>query len=92
LQVWGIDNNLIKYAAEVNKDKFGLYTVGSNIKIIPEEEAMSLNPDFFFILPWHFKSTFINKYREYINKGGKLIFPLPDLLIVDKKYLEDKGL
>jgi hypothetical protein len=92
LQVWGIDNNLIKYAAEVNKDKFGLYTVGSNIKIISEEEALSLNPDYFFVLPWHFKSTFINKYREYINKGGKLIFPLPDLLIVDKKYLVDKGL
>ena len=37
------------------------------------------------VLPWHFKSEIINRELNYIKKGGKLIFPLPKVLIIDKK-------
>ena len=42
-------------------------------------------PDYLLVLPWHFKSEIIHRELNYINKGGKLIFPLPKLLIIDKK-------
>jgi len=77
LQVFGLDYRLIKYAAEVNPDKFGLKTVGTDIPIIPEKEAIELNPDYFLILPWHFTDFFVMKFRNYLDGGGKLIVPLP---------------
>ena len=33
------------------------------------------------VLPWHFKNFIIQK-KNYLNEGGKLIFPLPDIEIV----------
>ena len=40
LQICGVTNKDCEFASEVNKDKFGLKTVGSNIRIISEEEAL----------------------------------------------------
>ena len=90
LQYFRLDNELIKYIAEINEDKFGLYTVGSNIEIISEEQALKDNPDYMLCLPWHFEGNFITKLKDYLNKGGKLIFPLPIPKIIDRtgaKYL-----
>ncbi|KKN18901.1 hypothetical protein LCGC14_0951210 [marine sediment metagenome] len=83
LQLFSIDNTIIDYAAEINEEKFGLRTVGSNIEIISEEKALEMNPDFLLCLPWAFKETFLNKkhIREYMQNGGSLIFPLPYLHI-----------
>ena len=43
-----------------------------------------MKPDYFFVLPWHFKDEIIKREKDFINKGGKLIFPLPNLKIVKK--------
>lgn len=69
--------------AEVNPDKFGCVTPGTNIPIISEDDARSNNPDYFLVLPWHFKKNIIEREKEYLKNGGKLIFPLPTLTIVD---------
>jgi len=72
----------IPYIAEVNPYKFGRKTPGSNIPIISEEEAKKLNPDYYLVLPWHFKENIIERESEYLNSGGKLIFPLPKIEII----------
>ena len=41
-----------------------------------------MNPDYMLVLPWHFKETIIKREKEYLNKGGKLIFPLPEIEII----------
>lgn len=82
LQFCGITNEHIPYIAEVNPDKFGSYTPGTNIPIISEEEAKAMNPDYFLVLPWHFKNHILEREREYIQQGGKFIFPLPEIEIV----------
>ena len=68
--------------AEINEDKFGKYTPGSNIPISSEEDIKSSNPDYMLILPWHFRENIIEREKEYLIKGGKLIFPLPEIEIV----------
>ena len=85
LQFLDIDNKKIPYAIERNKQKIGARTIGSNIKIIGEKFVNNSQPDFKLVLPWHFKSEIINRELNYIKKGGKLIFPLPKVLIIDKK-------
>ncbi|MFC5438087.1 class I SAM-dependent methyltransferase [Rhodanobacter umsongensis] len=68
--------------AEVNAEKFGAYTPGTLIPIISEEDARAMRPDYFLVLPWHFKSTIVQREKEYLASGGKLIFPLPEIEIV----------
>ena len=41
-----------------------------------------MNPDYFLVLPWHFRDFIIQKEKSFLNNGGKLIFPLPDIEII----------
>jgi cyclopropane fatty-acyl-phospholipid synthase-like methyltransferase len=68
--------------AEINSDKFGSFTPGSYIPILPEEEVKATNPDYMLVLPWHFRDSIIKREKEYLSKGGRLIFPLPEIEII----------
>ena len=67
---------------EVNVDKFGCYTPGTLIPIISEEEARKMNPDYFFIFPWHFKDFILEKERRNSDKNFLLLFPLPSIEVL----------
>ena len=82
LQFCGFTEKDIPYIAEVNQDKFGCYTPGTLIPIISEQEARKMNPDYFMILPWHFKNVILAKEQNFISRGGKFIIPLPEIQIV----------
>jgi hypothetical protein len=82
LQFCGLSSKQIPYIAEVNEEKFGSFTPGTHIPIITESEAKAMNPDYFLILPWHFKDYILAREKEYLARGGKFIFPLPDIEII----------
>jgi len=82
LQYCGITKKHIPAIADVNPDKFGCVTPGTHIPIISEKEAKAMNPDYFFVFPWHFKQGILVREREWIKNGGKFIFPLPEIEIV----------
>ncbi|HET9430643.1 MAG TPA: class I SAM-dependent methyltransferase, partial [Chitinophagaceae bacterium] len=84
LQWCGIDNSIIDYAAERNPDKYGAMTLGTNIPIISEAESRQMNPDYYLVLPWHFKDEFLEREKESLEKGIGLIFPLPKIEIHKK--------
>ena len=71
--------------AERNPAKWGKVTLGTNIPIISEEETRKAEPDYLFVLPWHFGKEFLGRETEYLEKGGKFIFPLPILEVVGKE-------
>ena len=73
---------MVPYIGEVNKFKYNRYTPGTKIKIISEKKARLKNPDYFLVLPWHFKNFIIRKERKYLDNKSKLIFPLPDIDII----------
>ena len=82
LQYCNLTSSNIKFIVDVNKDKNNKYTPGSLIKIVSEKEIKRYNPDYMLVLPWHFKNFILQKEKNYLNQGGKLIFPLPDIEIV----------
>jgi hypothetical protein len=82
LQFTGITSRDIPYIGEVNADKFGRYTPGTLIPIISEEEARKMNPDYFFVFPWHFKDFILKKEKSNSNRSTSLVFPLPSIEIV----------
>ncbi|BBB15043.1 2-polyprenyl-3-methyl-5-hydroxy-6-metoxy-1_4-benzoquinol methylase [Candidatus Rickettsiella viridis] len=82
LQFCGLTTNEIPAIAEVNDEKFGRLTPGTHIPIISEAEAKAMNPDYFLVLPWHFKTEIIRREQEYLSKGGKFIFPFPNIEVM----------
>jgi len=82
LQHCGISRDLLPAIAEVNKDKFGCFTPGTSIPIISEAEAHAMQPDYLFVLPWHFRSNITERENAFLQRGGKLIFPLPKIEVV----------
>ncbi|MCK4689977.1 MAG: hypothetical protein KAT41_06760, partial [Candidatus Marinimicrobia bacterium] len=85
LQFCNIDHTLITAAADRNPEKWGLRTPITNIPIISEEEARKAKPDYFLVLPWHFRQEFIERETDFLTSGGKFIFPLPKLEIIGYK-------
>ena len=84
LQWCGIDNKIIDCASDRNPDKDGAKTIGTNIPIVSEEKSRSLNPDYYLVLPWHFKTEFIKREKKMLDRGVGLIFPLPEIEIIKK--------
>lgn len=82
LQYCGLTPKEIPCIAEVNEDKFGSLTPFNHIPIISEKEARAMKPDYFLVLPWHFRNGIIEKEKNFLNSGGKIIFPLPKIEIV----------
>jgi hypothetical protein len=82
LQFCGLTAKHIPYIAEVNEEKFGCYTPGTLIPIISEAEAKAMKPDYFLVLPWHFRENILSREKEFLENGGKFIFPLPEIEII----------
>ena len=82
LQFCGLTANDIPAIAEVNPEKYGKVTPGSHIPIISEAEAKAMKPDYFLVLPWHFKDGILRREKEYLASGGNFIFPFPEIEIV----------
>lgn len=67
----------IPFILEVNKDKFGHVTPGTNIPIVSSAMIKDYPPDYFLVLPWHFKKTILEKE----DFEGGFIFPFPEIHI-----------
>ncbi len=49
-----------------------------------EAESRAMRPDYYLVLPWHFRAEFIEREREMLDKGVGFIFPLPAIEIVKR--------
>lgn len=79
LQHFEINDSLVREIGEVNEDKFGSFTPGTLIPLVPEQQVLASDPDYLLILPWHFRSFFESLPSM---KGRNLVFPLPRFEIV----------
>jgi hypothetical protein len=82
LQYCGVTSDDLPCIAEVNEEKFGAFTPGTLIPIVSEAEARARKPDFFLVLPWHFRDAIVERERDWLAAGGKLVFPLPHIDVV----------
>jgi NDP-4-keto-2,6-dideoxyhexose 3-C-methyltransferase len=75
-----------------NPEKDGLVTPGARIPIISHEKLRRLNPEYLFVLIWHFRKEVIRDEIALLKNGCKMVFDLPRLHIVDasnhERYLE----
>lgn len=77
LQYCGVDSTLVSAIADRNPRKWGQYTIGTQIKIISEEESRAAKPDYYLVLPWHFLPEFKKREVDFLKRGGKFLVPMP---------------
>lgn len=82
LQYCGITPDLVSAIADRNPRKWGFYTIGTNIKIISEDDSRALKPDYYLVLPWHFIDEFVKRETEFLQRGGRFVIPMPDVHLI----------
>ena len=81
LQYFNIGRKYIDYVAERNPKKYNLYTPGTYLKIISEKKSRAMKPNYYLVLPWHFKKEILKREKKIRSNGTKFIFPLPKLTL-----------
>lgn len=83
LQAAGIDARVIRQAWERSPEKIGRYVGVSGIPIVGEAEGRANPPAALLVGAWQFRDSFVQREAEYLQAGGQLIFPLPEVEVVD---------
>jgi SAM-dependent methyltransferase len=81
-QAAGLTVRDLPFAVERQPAKIGRKIASIGVPIISEERARADRPEYMLVAPWFFREEFIERERDYLKAGGRLIFPLPDLEIV----------
>jgi SAM-dependent methyltransferase len=77
LNFCGIDTNLINYIVDDSPERYGRYTPGTHIPIVPRTIFQSDTVDYALLLAWNYKRSILAKEEKYLARGGSFIFPLP---------------
>jgi len=78
-----IDKEIIKFVADRNVHKQGLYMTGKHWPICEAEKLIEEMPDYVLLLAWNFADEIMSQQEEYCKNGGKFIIPIPEPKIVE---------
>lgn len=82
LQYFNLNNKQIKFIADRNPFKHNKYTPGTSIKIISEKSSRTMKPEYYLVLPWHFRKEILKREIKIRKQKTKFIFPLPKFEII----------
>ena len=80
-----IDKDILDYIVDDSPERQGKYTPGTYIPIVSPEVIKKDNIKYLLLLAWNYKNIIIEKERDYLNKGGMFIVPLPKINIINGK-------
>lgn len=81
----GIRPDLLPYTVDRNPYKHGRFTPGTRIPILPPEQISADRPDYVLVLPWNLRAELVEQLSFVHEWGGRLVFPIPELSIVEVK-------
>lgn len=83
IQYCGIDHRHMDYMIDDAPAKTGFYTPGSHFLIQPRSILQqSPPPDYLLIFAWSFFNEIAQKCADYLDDGGRMIVPLPNVQII----------
>lgn len=81
LNYLAIDSDDVAFCADRSTYKQGKLTPGSHIPIVAPEQLLADLPDYALLLTWNFADEIMDQQRQYRERGGKFIIPIPTLSI-----------
>ncbi len=83
LQRWGLGPDRVILASERDERKWGRRTA-NGIPIACEEHVRAKCRSL-LVLPWHFRKEIVERERNWIEAGGRLLFPNDGLWVADRE-------
>lgn len=85
IQYCGIDDSYLEYVIDDAPAKQGLYTPGSHLQIRNNSALKEDKPDYVVLFAWAFYEEIVAKSKGYIENGGQIIVPLPEVRIINQE-------
>jgi SAM-dependent methyltransferase len=82
LNYCGIGADTLEFVAEKSKLKIGRFTPGGHIPVVSDEVLLERQPDYALLLAWNFAEEIMNNLKQFSDRGGKFIIPIPNPKIV----------
>jgi novobiocin biosynthesis protein NovU len=80
----------IEFASDTTSFKQGKVLPGSHVPVLSPEQARAQQPDYYLLLAWNYAEEIIGKEREFLDRGGKFIVPIPEPVIVSAETVHDQ--
>jgi SAM-dependent methyltransferase len=82
IQYCGIRNEHLDFMIDDAPAKIGFFTPGSHFRIFPSSKLADPNPpDYLLIFAWSFFEEIRKRNAGYLERGGRMILPLPEVTI-----------
>lgn len=82
LNYFGIGTETLDFVADRSTYKQGRYMPGVHVPIFAPTELARRQPDACLLLTWNFAEEILAQQREYREKGGTFIIPVPEVRTV----------
>ncbi len=82
LNFYGIGQETLDFVADRSTYKQGRLTPGTHIPIVPPSSLLEAMPDYTLLLTWNFADEILEQQKDYRQKGGKFIIPIPKVTVI----------
>ncbi len=82
LNYFGIHGNYLDFIVDKAKEKQGLFTPGTHLRVYSPEKIYHAKPDYLLVLCWNIADEVIEEHAKFQRMGGKFIIPIPELKII----------
>lgn len=77
LNYCGLDSSYLDFVTEKSALKIGRYTPGTHLEVLPDSALIERMPPYALLLAWNFASEIMRNLKEYSDRGGKFVVPIP---------------
>lgn len=90
LQVMGITPDVARQAIDRSQAKWGHHTI-TGIPIVSERTAQREPADVWLSPIWQFRESVLEREKWYLEQGGTIVFPLPQVEVVKESWKAPDG-